>query len=82
MEELIIPILKKADYNPKFMESLTTRSLKTAYGSRMSAIVSAFSMSQLNNPVNLDKFQNLLSEFNDLDTNKKKLQNVQGVDMS
>jgi hypothetical protein len=39
-------------------------------------------MSQLNNPVNLDKFQNLLSEFNELDLNKKKLQNVQGVDMS
>ena len=82
MESLVLPILNSPAYSSELVDSLTLKSLKTQYGIPMTAIVSTFSMGQLNNPVNIDKFQKLITDFNDLDLKVTKLTNTFNKEMN
>ena len=78
MEEVIFEILKKSEYKNEFIDSLRLQSLKNPYGLMTTQIVSSFNLSQLNNPINVEKFQNLLADFNSLDSSVKLLENSKG----
>ena len=78
MEEVIFEILKKSEYKNEFIDSLRLQSLKNPYGLTTTQIVSSFNLSQLNNPINVEKFQNLLADFNSLDSSVKLLENSKG----
>lgn len=77
MDKVIFKILEDSD--SKLSDSLRLMKVKNAYGLFTTQIVPSFPISQLNSPVNADKFQTLLNEFNDVDrTSRKKINNASG----
>lgn len=80
MEQVIFEILKKDEYKKEnnFIDSLRLQSMKNAFGITTNQIVSSFNLSQLNTPVNVEKFQALLTDFNSLESTVKTISNVQG----
>ena len=71
MEEVILDILKRDEYANDFIDSLRIQSVKNPYDLITNQIVVSFNISQLNNPINIEKFQNLLSDFNSLESVKQ-----------
>ena len=69
MENVLYDILKNNE--EPISNSLRIIKVKNHYGNSSNQIVSNFPISQLNSPVNADKFQVLLDEFNDLDRKAK-----------
>lgn len=79
-EQLLLPILKKSKNN-NLTNSLKVETVNNILGIRGNAITSTFSLSSLNNPVSIEKFQKLLIEFNNLDLSSDvsgKLKNSEG----
>ena len=65
-EELLLPILQKSKNNV-LTDSFKVETMTNILGIRGNAITSTFSLSSLDNPVSIEKFQELLIEFNNLD---------------
>ena len=79
MEKLIFPILQKSE--SPISRTLKLGSVKNAFGLWTTQIMSTFPISDLNSPINLDKFQQLLSDFNKIDSHTKeefKIKNAEG----
>ena len=78
MEKVLFKILENED--SPVTKSLRVMSIRNAYGLIGPQIVPSFPISQLNSPVNADKFQELLNEFNTIDSKTKtKVKNINGV---
>lgn len=73
-EELLLPILQEKG-SSILTDYLKVESMNNIFGIRGTAITSTFSLSDLNNPVSIEKFQKLIIAFNNLDVKS----NVQGV---
>ena len=71
MDKVIFKILEDSDSN--LSDSLRLTKVKNAYGLFITQIVPSFPISQLNSPVNADKFQTLLNDFNDVDRKSRKI---------
>jgi len=80
MENIIPVILNKNEYKNNFISSLQLQTVKGPFGIRGSQLVASFNMSKLNNPINIEKFQKLINNFNELDKIKL-LENAFGKKM-
>lgn len=67
-EELLLPILQSGKDNI-LTDSLKIESVYNPFGLRGNAITSTFPLSDLNNPVSIERFQRLTMAFNNLDIN-------------
>lgn len=81
MENLVLPILqssKKAELG----KMLRTKSVKNPYGLFTSQIVSTFGLSSLDSDVNIEKYQELLNYFNEVDIKSEiKIHNIFGSEV-
>jgi hypothetical protein len=84
MEQVLLPILQNNIHTKAFTESLKIETRNNLFNIPMDQITSTFPMGQLNSPINLEKFQTLLSEFNNLDISGKieKINNANGKSLS
>lgn len=73
-EELLLPILQEKG-GSVLTDYLKVESRNNIFGIRGNIITSTFSLSDLNNPVSIEKFQKLVIAFNNLDVKSS----VQGV---
>jgi len=77
MENVIFEILKTSESS--LSNSLIVSSVKNPYGFFASQIISKFPISNLNNPTNFEKFNELLNEFNEVDRKTHyKIENIKG----
>lgn len=66
MESIILKILQKSNKS-QLGNNLKLSSVKNFYGKFSNQITSLFGISSLNSPINMEKFQELLSIFNEVD---------------
>ncbi len=79
MENVIFEILKKSD--SPLAKNLKLSSLRNSIGHWTTQITSTFPINELNSPINIDKFQELLSNFNKVDStinDNYKIRNAEG----
>ncbi|MDA3856264.1 MAG: hypothetical protein PF569_08455 [Candidatus Woesearchaeota archaeon] len=84
MEELLLPILKNSSRS-SLGSFLKTSTVKNYLGQFTSQIIPTFKISDLNSPQNLDRFEELLNSFNDVDKviePKNRIFNSEGVEVS
>jgi len=67
MEEVIFKILQQSK-TATLADSLKLTSMKNSFGLPTVQIVSTFNISDMNSPVNMEKFQELLANFNEVDS--------------
>lgn len=67
MEDLILPILQRKG-NSEFLDSLKLENVKNPFGLSGDAIVSIHSLQELNSASSLAQFEQLLNDFDSLDT--------------
>lgn len=80
MEQVILKILDKSNRS-NLAKSLRLMTVKNSLGLPGVQITSTFGISNLNLPINAEKFQELLAEFNDVDKlveNEFKIKNAEG----
>jgi len=80
MEQVLLPTLQDNINAEEFTESLKIENRNNMFNLPMDQITSTFPMGELSSPVNLEKFQTLLYEFNNLDISNKidKISNSNG----
>jgi hypothetical protein len=66
MEEIVMDILSRSN-NSNLGRSLKITTVKNQFGLFTNQITSSFNISNLNSPINMEKFQQLLNEFNEVD---------------
>jgi len=77
MEDVILTILQKN--NIQLGNNLKLTAVRNHIGLFTNQITSTFPISSLNSPVNIDKFQELLANFNEVDVvSKEKIRNPEG----
>jgi hypothetical protein len=79
MENILFKILEHSE--SKLVDNLTISSVRGPYGKFASQIIPSFPISQLASPINLDKFQQLLNSFNEVDRvikDASKIKNSEG----
>lgn len=67
MEEVVLKILQQSKAN-NILELLRLSSVKNSMGLISTQIVPSFNISSLNSPINMEKFQALLTSFNEIDS--------------
>jgi hypothetical protein len=80
MEEVLYKLIKRSNTS-KFNKYILLSSVKTPYGTFGKQIIPKFPMSDLNNPFNASKFQEVLFHFHQIDRvieNENKVKNSAG----
>jgi hypothetical protein len=81
MENLILSILTNSK-NSDLGKNLRTKSVKNPYGLFTTQIVSTFGLSSLDSDVNIEKYQELLNQFNEVDIKcENKIKNTDGAEI-
>lgn len=71
METVILELLKKSKKSD-LSNSLRLSSVKGNFGNSSNQIVSTFNISDMKSPINIQKFQALISSFNEVDSKIEK----------
>lgn len=71
VENVLLPILQKSSENRVLTESLKVEARKNIFGIYSDTITSTFPLGQLSNPINAERFQKLVNEFNNFDYSKE-----------
>lgn len=83
VEQILLPILQQNEGNP-LTDYLKVESGRNLFGLMGNSITSTFSLGELNNPVSIERFQQLIMAFNNLDINPKtagQITNINGKPM-
>lgn len=81
MENLVLPILTNSTKSG-LGKNLRTKSVKNPYGLFTTQIVSTFGLSSLDSDVNIEKYQELLNQFNEVDiVSENKIKNIHGTEV-